>query len=111
MKNYLDKYNNDLFEFLQLGEATQMSKVSEFFGITIEINPLENYLSHVIASYRNYEAMFSARSGVIMDGEFPEDQSRLVTAWVILHQKEIDENWNGFLTNKNYTMKQIPPLT
>lgn len=87
-----------------------MSKVSEFYGITIDLNPLEGYLSHVIASYNDYEAMFSARSGSIMDGEFPEEQSRLVTAWVLLHQKEIDENWNEYLTNKSYSMKQISPL-
>lgn len=88
-----------------------MSKVSEFYGITIEINPIEGYLSHVIASYLDYEAMFSARSGGIMDGEFPEEQCQLVKTWVLLHQDEIDKNWNGYLANNGYFMKPIPPLS
>jgi len=88
-----------------------MSKVSEFYGICIEINPIEGYLSHVIASYSDYEAMFSARSGGIMEGEFPEEQSQLVKAWVLLHQNEIDKNWNGYLANNNYFMNPIPPLS
>lgn len=88
-----------------------MSKVSEFYGISIEINPIEGYLPHVIATYSDYEGMFSADSGGIMDGEFPEEQSQLVKAWVLLHQKEIDENWNRGLANKSFFMKPIPPLS
>jgi hypothetical protein len=88
-----------------------MRKVSEFYGITIEINPVEGYLSHVIASYSDYEGMFSARSGGLMDGEFPEDQSKLVRAWVLLHQNEIDINWKSYLADNSYLMKPIPPLT
>lgn len=86
-------------------------KVSEFYGISIEINPIEGYLSHVIATYFDYEAMFSARSGGIMEGEFPEDQSQLVKAWVLLHQHEIEKNWSNYLGNNNYIMNSIPPLS
>lgn len=88
-----------------------MGKVSEFYGISIEINPVEGYLSHVIASYLDYEAMFSARSGGIMDGEFPEEQSHLVKAWVLLHQNEIDKSWKGYLANNSYLIDPIPPLS
>lgn len=87
-----------------------MSKVSEFYGITIEINPLEGYLSHILATYEDYEATFSARSGGRMDGEFPEDQNKLVIAWVLIHQKEIAKNWHCFLADNSYVMNPIAPL-
>lgn len=87
-----------------------MSEISRFYGITIEMNPLENYLPHVIANYGEYQAMFSAESGVVMDGEFPDEESRLVQAWVLLHEREIKDNWEKFLLSKGYRLKQIAPI-
>ena len=91
-----------------------MAKISEFYGITIEMSPNKDYLSHVIANFGDRQAMFSARSGVIMDMDeefpFPEKQSQLVTAWILLHQKEIQEIWEKSLADGNYKMKSIAPL-
>lgn len=87
-----------------------MQKISQFYGVTIEMEPQQNYLSHVFALFGNQKAMFSAQSGEIMDGDFPHRESLLVKAWILLHQNEIKENWDKSLVNSGFRMKTIAPL-
>jgi hypothetical protein len=87
-----------------------MNEISHFYGITIEMIPDKGYMPNVIANFNDYRAMFSANSGVLMDGEFPDDKSRLVQAWVLLHKEEINKSWNDYLANFGYVLKKIAPL-
>ena len=85
-------------------------KISEFNDIVIEMLPDENYLPHVYATYRDYEAMFSINSGALMEGEFPKKEKNLVAGWILLHKNEIRENWDKSLADENFMMRLIPPL-
>ena len=86
------------------------SKVSKFYGISVEMEPDPNYLPHLFATYKGSEAMFSAESGVFMEGEFPKKERSIVKAWVLLHKEEIMDNWNDGLSDPNFKIKLIAPL-
>jgi hypothetical protein len=44
----------------------------------------------------------------MMQGEFPPKKAALVTAWTIIHQKELLKNWDSLL--KGFEAKKIDPL-
>lgn len=85
--------------------------ISQFYDITIEMEPKENYLPHLYARYGRHVAMFSTESGELMEGTFPEKESDLVTAWVLLHQQDLKKNWEKSLKDSSYRMSLISPLT
>ncbi|MBA2368112.1 MAG: DUF4160 domain-containing protein [Candidatus Protochlamydia sp.] len=84
--------------------------ISHFYDITIEMEPKNNYLSHLYAIYGHHTAMFSIESGELMEGTFPEKESDLVAAWVLLHQQELKMNWERSLQDSNYRMSSISSL-
>jgi len=67
-----------------------------FFGIVIRMYfpPKEHNPPHVHASYQGVNASFLISDGTIMNGDFPARQTKLVRAWIEIHQDELMANWD-----------------
>ena len=63
---------------------------------------------HFHAFYGEFVAVFSIETGQMIQGEFPSKKAALVTAWAIIHQKELLKNWDSLL--KGFEAKNIDPL-
>ncbi len=65
-----------------------------FFGIVIRMyyGPKEHNPPHIHAVYQGQEAVFSVTDGAI-SGDFPARQTKLVLAWIEIHQEELLANW------------------
>ena len=57
--------------------------------------------------YAEKEAVFTF-DGEILAGEFPAKQAALVKAWIILHEDDLNANWE-LATNNEETFR-IDPL-
>jgi len=85
-----------------------MPEISRFLGIIIRMFIKEHNPPHFHAFYGEYVAAFSIETGQMIQGEFPSKKAALVTAWTIIHQKELLKNWDSLL--KGFEAKKIDPL-
>lgn len=87
----------------------KMPEISRFEGIIIrmffrgEHNP-----PHFHAFHGDNVAVFSIKSGQMIEGDFPTKKAALVTAWTILHQDDLIKNWNNLA--KGEKALKIKPL-
>ncbi len=63
---------------------------------------------HFHAFYGDFKATFSISTGQMIEGEFPQRQAAYVTAWALLHEKELLANWKLLTTGKGFN--KIDPL-
>lgn len=86
-----------------------MPEISRFEGIVVrmffrgEHNP-----PHFHAFYGEDVAIFSINTGQMIEGDFPLKKAALVTAWTILHQKELLKNWENLINGQKAS--KIKPL-
>ncbi len=85
-----------------------MPEISRFLGIIIRMFIKEHNPPHFHAFYGGDVAVFSIETGQMIQGNFPSKKATLVTAWAIIHQKELLKNWNSLL--KGSEAKKIEPL-
>jgi len=85
-----------------------MPEISRFLGIVIKMFFRDHAPPHFHAEYQNFKAAFSIKTGQIIEGRFPHKQSAFVTAWALLHEKELMTNWNALLAGKG--ANKINPL-
>ena len=71
-----------------------MPTISSFYQIDIKMNYLEHNPPHVHAEYKKgqYKASFDL-DGEMMAGFIPNDEKKLVQAWIVIHKDEIMTNW------------------
>lgn len=78
-----------------------MPILSQFYGILIymyrEIGGNHNQ-PHVHIKYNEYEASMNL-NGIILSGKLPKKQEKLVVAWMILHEEELNAAWYAFQTD------------
>ena len=70
--------------------------------------PREHNPPHFHAFYGEFAAVFSIDTGQMIQGDFPTKKAALVTAWTIIHQKELLKNWDNLL--KGIEFEKIDPL-
>lgn len=70
-----------------------MPEISRFFGIIIKMFADEHNPPHFHAEHAEYKATFSIETGQMIQGYFPPNKATLVTAWAIIHQKDLLKNW------------------
>jgi hypothetical protein len=72
-----------------------MPTLSMFFGIIIRMYfaPKEYNPPHIHVYYNDFKAVINIINCEIMDGEIPARQSRLVLAWIEIHQEELMADW------------------
>jgi hypothetical protein len=85
-----------------------MPEISRFLGVVIKMFIREHNPPHFHVFYGEYEASFSIETGLMIQGDLPPKKAALVTAWTIIHQKELLKNWDNLL--KGNEAKKIAPL-
>src|SRR5258708_40005282 len=83
-------------------------KISRFFGIIIKMFFHDHAPPHFHAEYQNFKAVFSIKTGKMIEGKFPHKQSAFVTAWALLHEKELMANWKSLVVGKD--ANKVDPL-
>lgn len=86
-----------------------MPEISRFFGIVIYMYFKDHIPPHFHAEYSGMEAMFSIETGNIIKGDLPRKQTRLIQAWVELHNEELMFNYGETLKD-NGVLRKIQPL-
>ena len=74
-----------------------MPIISQFYGIIIRIyfNDTEkHHIKHIHAQYNEYTAIYSLNTLDILEGQLPQKQHKLVTAWMEIHIEELKALWN-----------------
>ena len=64
---------------------------------------------HFHAEYDDLKAEIDIRTGKVIKGALPNRQLKLVTAWAIIHQEELMQNWNA-IEDGTGNIKAIAPL-
>ena len=73
-----------------------MPVISMFYGIIIAMYYLDtkqHNLPHIHVKYQEFEAVFSIPNGDLIDGDLPNNKSKLVVAWIELHKDELMADW------------------
>jgi hypothetical protein len=63
---------------------------------------------HIHALYQGRKALFNIKTGERIEGNIPQDQSQMVTAWIVLHRDELLGDWE--LAQNNEKVYKIKPL-
>ncbi len=87
-----------------------MPIISLFYGITVRMysEPNERHNTpHIHAEYQGKEAVFDLE-GNILEGVFPQKQTKLIEAWIAIRGDDLQANWN--LLQKGMDSFKIPPL-
>lgn len=88
-----------------------MPTISMFYGIIIsmfyEIRE-KHHTPHVHVRYQNYRASIDLENGIVLAGELPPRQLRMVQVWMDLHQEELMADWE--LAKEGQEPYRIEPL-
>ena len=84
-----------------------MPTISMFYGIIIRMYYIDHNPPHIHAFYEKYSARFNLK-GELVEGELPTKQIKLVQAWIEIHEKEIEANWE--LARNSERLFKIKPL-
>lgn len=87
-----------------------MPVLSTFFGIIVrmyrEVGGKHN-VPHIHAEYSGDEVVV-ALDGTVLEGEIPKNRMKLLEAWMVIHQEDLEANWK-LLTNGEQFFR-IDPL-
>lgn len=86
-----------------------MPEISVFFGIRITMYYMDHQPPHFHAKYGDSEALVDIRDGVVMKGNLPNSQAKLVLAWCEIHRDELFENWRR--AKESRQLLTIKPLS
>ena len=78
-----------------------MPTISSFYGILIRMyffDAEQHHLPHIHAHYQGRQAQFDIGSGEVLSGELPRAQTRMVQAWIEIHQAELEVAWGLAVT-------------
>jgi hypothetical protein len=72
-----------------------MPTLSMFFGIIIRMYyaPKEHNPPHIHVYYQDYKAVVDITNCELLEGILPPRQTRLVFAWIEIHQDELLADW------------------
>ena len=88
-----------------------MPIISQFYGIIITMHFRENErhnLPHIHAEYSNFDAVFDFETNLI-SGKMPLKQKKMIQAWILIHNEELQSLWN-LMNNKKEGWFKIEPL-
>ena len=87
-----------------------MPLLSMFYGIIIRMQNEyggKHHKPHIHALYGDYEIVISL-DGEILEGDFPSKQLKMLEAWMVIHQDELEANWK--LLQNGEAFFKIEPL-
>lgn len=85
-----------------------MPRISEFYGIVIEMYYADHPPPHFHVRYGGESAKVAIATGEIIAGSLPGRALRLVREWMGEHRAELEANWER--TVHNETPKKVAPL-
>lgn len=85
-----------------------MPRISEFYGIAIEMYFRDHPPPHFHARYGGEEAVIAIATGEVIAGSMPGRALRLVREWTLMHQNELNANWD--LARAREALVSIAPL-
>jgi hypothetical protein len=85
-----------------------MPRISEFYGIVIEMYFVDHPPPHVHARYSGDEALIVIETGEVFAGSLPARALRLVREWLDGHRAEVVANWDRALTGQ--PTESVEPL-
>jgi hypothetical protein len=68
-------------------------RISEFYGIVIEMYFRDHPPAHFHARYAGEEAIVEIETGEVIAGSIPGRAQRLVREWAQLHREALHANW------------------
>lgn len=71
-----------------------MPRISEFYGIVIEMYFRDRPPPHIHARYGGDEAVIAIATGEPIAGSLPGRALRLVREWTLMHRDQLDANWD-----------------
>ncbi len=78
-----------------------MPLISSFYGILIymykELHNPHN-IPHIHAKYGDFDASFNFNADILA-GNLPRKQQKLVEAWILLHEDELNAAWKVLIEN------------
>lgn len=87
-----------------------MPVISHFYGIIVQMFFNENekhHPKHIHVRYNEYEIVYDFDAN-ILEGNLPNKQKKLVEAWILLHQEDLQSLWE-LMHNKGEIFR-IEPL-
>jgi hypothetical protein len=83
-------------------------RISEFYGIVIEMYFRDHPPPHFHARYGGEEAVIAIATGEVVAGSLPGRALRLVREWTQMHRDELHANWD--LARARQALIPIAPL-
>jgi hypothetical protein len=75
-----------------------MPLISQFYGVLIyiykELNGKHN-IPHFHAKYAEFEGVYDFKAN-LLEGDLPFKQRKLVEAWAVLHEDELNAAWTAW---------------
>ncbi len=84
-----------------------MPTISMFYGILVKMYYDDHNPPHFHAFYNNYVAIYDFE-GELINGKMPPKQSKLISAWAIIHKEDLKANWS--LAKNSEKLFLINPL-
>lgn len=87
-----------------------MPVLSVFYGIIVRMykeNDGKHKVPHIHVEYSGQEAVV-ALDGTLIEGKLPKNKMKLLDAWLVIHQEDLEANWN--LLSKGEQFFRIEPL-
>jgi hypothetical protein len=85
-----------------------MPRISEFYGIIIEMYWSDHNPPHFHAKYAEHRAEIDIRTLGVLRGRLPAKAIGLVTEWAALHQDELLTQWER--ARNHQSLEKIEPL-
>ena len=89
-----------------------MPAISMFYGIIIYMYFFDNKRHnkpHIHAEYAEHKAVFSIENGELLDGKLPNKKTKMVQAWIAIHEENLMADWKLAIEGKD--VFKIDPLT
>jgi len=74
-----------------------MPAIAMFYGLVIYMyyhDTNKHRLPHIHVEYAECKAVFSLPDGDILEGSLPKAKTKLVLAWIELHQEDLMADWS-----------------
>jgi hypothetical protein len=88
-----------------------MPAISMFFGIVVYLYFFDNqrhHSPHIHAEYGEHEGTFTISDAEMIEGDLPNKQRKLVSAWIEIHKEELMADWQLAVTGQK--VFDIDPL-
>ena len=85
-----------------------MPEISRFFGIVIQMYPLDHLPPHFHALYAGAAALVGIRPVALLHGSLSPRVLALIVEWAARHQEELLANWDRL--RRGQPAEPIPPL-